>query len=189
MRQRLALPFAAAFLFVLLPARSAPPAATAPLANFEQRVRIEAVRDKKTRIQGGDFDDKTDRISFTIKLMNTDTRAAFEDCHGEFYVFAQSILNRKAFQLLGAEKFQFSLPPRGSHSFASAEVVTRWDSTDARFGAKYDAWVLVVRDATGKVICKKSSSPTWLPVADRMKTLSANSFYDRNLQPVKGQLQ
>jgi hypothetical protein len=189
MRQGLVLAFAAGSLFAPLADLCAQSAPTAPRVSFEQRVRIEAVRDKKTRVQGGDLDDKTDSISFTIKLMNNDTRAAFENCHGEFYVFAQSILNRKAFQLLGAEKFGFSLPPRGSHSFTSAEVVTRWDSTDARFGAKYDAWVLVVRDATDKVICKKSSSPTWLSVADRMKTLSANGFYDRNLQPVKGRLQ
>jgi len=159
--------------------------APAPLPGFEQRVRVEVLRDKKTRIKGGDADDKTDQISFTVKLTNTDTRATFDSCKGEFYVFAESILNRKAFKLLGADNFEFALPPRGTHSFTSKETTTLWDRTDARFGAKYDAWVLVVRDAAGKVILKKSSAPTWLPVAEQMNTLNENSFYGRDLKPAR----
>ena len=188
MRPSLLLALVAGSIPAALSDTAAQTASASPSVGFEQRVRVEVLRDKKTRIQGGDFDDKTDRISFTLKLLNTDTRAAFEGCQGEFYVFAQSILNRKAYQLLGSERFEFSLPPRGTHSFTSSEVVTRWDSTDARFGAKYDAWVLVVRDKEDKVICKKSSSPGWLPVAERMNSLSANAFYDRTLNPIKGQV-
>jgi hypothetical protein len=55
------------------------------------------------------------------------------------------------------------------------EVVTKWDKTEAKFGAKYDGWVCVVRDAEGKVIMKKASSNAWLPVADRLN-------YDRQLK-------
>lgn len=145
--------------------------AAAPAAAFEQRVQVDATRKKSTRIGGGDFDDKTDRITFTVKLTNTDTRTAFEGCKAEFHVFAQSIVNTKAYQLLGTEQFDFSLPPRGVHSVDTQEVTTRWDRTGIRHGTKYDSWVLVVRDSTDKVVLKKASVPTWLPVAEQMKEL------------------
>jgi hypothetical protein len=151
---------------------------------FDQRVQVTAVRNKKTRIDGGDFDDKMDRISFTIKLTNSDTKLAFDNYQGEFYVFAQSILNSKAFQLLGVEKFAFSIPPRGVHTQLTPEVITRWDKTDFRFGAKYDSGVFVARDAEGKVVSKKSSSGTWLPLVDRMGDLTPQRYYDRQLNPV-----
>jgi len=161
------------------------PMAKAQTPTFEQRVQVEAIRNKSTRVQGGDFDDRTDRISFTLKLTNTDTKVAFNDCKAEFFVFAQSILNRKAFQLLGSDKFDFSLAPRAVHSFTSTEVVTMWDKTGAKFGSQYDSWVLVVRDKDGKVLLKKSTSPSWLPVAEKLGELKKDSFYERDLKPVK----
>jgi hypothetical protein len=169
-----------------LSAQSAPSSATAAGAKFEQRVTVEAVRNRRTRIEGGDFDDKRDQISFTLKFANGDTRTAFKDCKAEFYVFAESILNRKAFQLLGIEKFDLSLEPRGTASVGTAEWETRWDTTGARFGTKYDSWVLVVWDQAGAVIFKKASTPPWLPVAEKMHTLSQGTFYDRSLKPING---
>ncbi|MDQ3621332.1 MAG: hypothetical protein M3463_02435 [Verrucomicrobiota bacterium] len=156
-----------------------------PQGSFEQRVKADVARKKRTRTEGGDFDDKLDRIVFTVKLTNTETKVAFEACKGEFYVFAQSVVNPRAFQLIGSERFSFALPPRATHEFETPEWITRWDTTGARFGAKYDSWVLVIRDTTGKVILKKSSSPPWLPVADKMNELPVNSFYNRELKTVQ----
>ncbi len=173
---------------IIFPAQSL--AQTAPLspggATFAQRVTVEALRSKKTRIEGGDFDDKKDRIAFTLKFANGDTRTAFNDTKGEFYVFAESIVNKKTFQLLGVEKFDLSLAPRSSQSVSTEEWETQWDMTGVRFGTKYDSWALVVRDASGAVIFKKASTPSWLPVADKLKTLSAGSFYNRDLKAVNG---
>lgn len=163
------------------------PAGTAPAGktpSFEQRVQVDAQRSRKTRITGGDFDDKTDRITFTVKLTNADTKAAFNDCNGEFYVWAQGIVDRRAYRLLSVDKFTFSLPPRGTHSLESTEGTTMFDTTGVRFGARYDSWVLVVRDSADEVIFKKSTSPPWLLVADKMGALNANAYYDRNLKLV-----
>lgn len=150
---------------------------------FESRVQLQVNRNKSTRIAGGDWDDKTDRISFSIKFANSDTRQAFDGCQAEFYVLTQSILNPRAFQLLQAEKFTFSLPARGAHAQETPEVVTRYDKTDAKFGMKYNAWVCVVRDAEGKVLMKKTSLNSWLPVAERLSEKSAGAFFDRELKP------
>ena len=173
---------ASAFLTVS-PETSAQLPATVPA--FDQRVQVEAVRSKKTRIEGGDFDDKVDRIIFTIKFTNTDTKTAFPDCKGEFYVLAQNIVNRKAHQLLGVEKLSISLPVRGTQEATTAEMTTSFDTTGARFGAKYEGWVLVVRDSTGKVVMKKATTPSWLPVAEKLGTVTVKSYFDQNLKKVE----
>jgi len=170
--------------FAFLPHSSAQ-APVGPTASFEQRVQVDAQRSRKVRTGGGDFDDKTDRITFTVKLTNLDTKAAFNDCKGEFYVWAQAIVNKKAYQLLSADKFTFSLAPRGVHSLESTEGITKFDTTGVRFGAKYDGWVLVVRDSTNKVLLRKASSPAWLTVADEMGELKVQGYYDRNLKMVQ----
>ena len=158
--------------------------AQAPAAKFDQRVQVEVVRAKKTRIEGGDFDDKRDRIVLKVKLTNSDTAAAYNDCKGELYIWAEHIVNRKAFKLLGKEQFTFSLPARGTHTFTSTEVETAWDKTDAIFGAKYDGWVLVVRDSEGTILLKKATTPVWLPVAEKLRDLQAGTSYDRDLKVV-----
>ncbi|HEX8311765.1 MAG TPA: hypothetical protein VF614_10630 [Chthoniobacteraceae bacterium] len=158
--------------------------AQAPAAKFDQRVQVEVVRAKKTRIEGGDFDDKKDRIILKVKFTNSDTAVAYNDCKAELYIWAEHILNRKAFLLLGKEQFTFSLPARGTHTFTSTEVETAWDKTDARFGAKYDGWVIVVRDAQGAILMKKATTPAWLPVAEKLGDLQAGKSYDRDLKVI-----
>lgn len=156
--------------------------AQAPAAKFDQRVQVEVVRAKKTRIEGGDFDDKNDRIVLNVKFTNSDTATAYSDCKAELYIWAEHILNRKAFKLLGKEQFTFSLPARGTHTFTSTEVETAWDRTGAAFGAKYDGWVIVVRNAEGAILMKKATTPSWLPVAEKLGDLSAGTSYNRDLK-------
>ena len=158
----------------------------AAASTFEQRVTVEAVRNRVSRTQGGDFDDKLERISFTVKFKNSDLKQSFDGCKAELFVFAQSIVDRKAYQLLGVDRADFSLAARGNYDLVSNEVTTRYDTTGAIFGAKYEAWVLVVRDGTGKVLTKKSSSPQWVSIAEKMGTLTVGQFYTRELKERKG---
>ena len=165
----------------------APQPSTVPVAHaatFEQRVKVEALRRRSNKIAGGDWDDKTDRIAFAVKFANLDTVSGFSDCKAEFYIFAQHILNPKAFLLLLKENFSFSLPALGTHQFSTGEAVTKYDTTGARFGAKYEGWVLVVRDKSDKILMTKASPPSWLPVADKLKTLTVDSSYGHDLKPM-----
>jgi hypothetical protein len=156
----------------------------APAPKFDQRVQLDVTRAKKTRIEGGDFDDKIDRVVLKVVFTNTDTATSYNDCKAEVYVWAEHIVNRKAYKLLGKEQFTFSLPPREAHTFTTAEVQTAWDKTQARFGAKYDGWVVVVRDESGAVLMKKSTSPMWLQIVEKLGELQVGKSYDRDLKPV-----
>jgi hypothetical protein len=149
---------------------------------FEQRVTVQADRKRSLRTAGGDFDDKRDQITFNVKLTNNDGKQTFERCKAEFYVFGQSIVDRRAYKLFGVDHSEFSLAPRGAHEFTTVEVVSQYDTTGARFGARYDGWVIVVRNEKGEVIMKKGSTPTWLPVAEKLGTLRPGAFYDKTLK-------
>jgi hypothetical protein len=150
-----------------------------------QKIQVEAIRAKKTRTEGGDFDDKTERIIFTVKLTNPDTKIALNDLKAEFYVFAQEVVNRRAYGLLGKDESPFSLPPRGNHTFMTGEVVTQFDTTDARFGSRYDGWALLIRDGAGKIVFKKATNPMWANLADKLNTLTPNQPFDRDLKPIR----
>jgi len=167
--------------FVFLTATPELRAQTTSPTPFEQRVTVQAERKRSLRTAGGDFDDKRDQISFSVKLANSDAKQSFDRCKAAFYVFGQSIIDRRGYKLLGVDKAEFSLPPRGSHAFATTEVVTQYDTTGVRFGARYDGWVLVVRDEMDNIIMKKGSAPTFLPVADKLHTITPGKFYDKTL--------
>jgi hypothetical protein len=171
-------------VFLVVAATVASSRAQAPAPKFDQRVQLDVTRAKKTRIEGGDADDKVDRIVLKAVFINNDIATSYKDCKAEIYVWAEHIVNRKAYKLLGKEHFTFSLAPRESHTFTTAEVETAWDKTVARFGAKYDGWVVVVRDEAGTVLMKKSTSPMWLPVAEKLSDLTVGKSYNRDLKVV-----
>jgi len=151
--------------------------------DFERRVTITPERKRSTRTGGGDWDDKTDRISFTIKFTNTDSKLSFNGCKVEFYVFGESTQDRRAFQLLGAHKAGLALEPLATQDITTDEVTSKFDTTGIKFGSKYEGWVLLVHDAGGKLLTKKASSAAWLPVAEKVNTLSVGKFYGRDLKP------
>lgn len=47
--------------------------------------------------------------------------------------------------------------------------MTRYDNTGVRFGAAYDSWAQVVRDADGHIVKVKASSPQGEDGADKLK--------------------
>ena len=186
----LTLAFGIAFIsLTTVPIRAQAPAAPAiPPAQITialQKIGVEAIRAKQTRVGGGDFDDKNERITFTVKLTNPDAKIPLNDLKAEFYVFTQDIVDRKVYRLLGKDESPFSLPPRGMHTFTTAEVSTMYDTTDARFGSRYDGWAIVIRDAAGKIVYKKATTPNWANGAEKLNQLTQGSAFDRDLKPLR----
>ncbi len=164
------------------PQPAATPARTptmASAARIGERMAVDIVRMKKSRIEGGDWDDKTDRIELKVKLTNRDISLSADNLKGEIYIFAESILDRSALKLLAVQNFEFSLSARGTHERVTDEVVTTYDTTGGRFGYKYEGWLLRIRDQAGSLVLLKSSSPSLLKNAEKISTLTTGSDYDR----------
>lgn len=165
------------------PAPSSAMPETAPLElnsrEIGERVTLECFRQKRSRVEGGDWDDRMERIELKVRLTNTDPRKNATKLKGEIYIFAQSIVDRSAMKLLALEGFEIQLPPRATHELITKEVTTQYDTTDARFGFKYDAWFIRVRDSSGKEVLVKSNSPTMVKNAAKIANLQAGRSYDR----------
>ena len=173
-------------------APEAAPAATPRAAlggvKIGERIAVEVVRQKRSRIEGGDFDDKKDRIVLKVKLGNTDTTISGDNLKGVICVLGESIMDRNAVKMLAKQEFTFSLPPRGAHELLTEEVETAYDTTGARFGHRYEGWVLRVRDSAGNVIMEKSSSPSALKIAAKISEVEVNSEFDRSTGAAKKSL-
>jgi hypothetical protein len=156
-----------------------PPPNAAPSSRIGERIGIEVVRNRRSRIEGGDHDDKKERIELRVKLSNADTQLAADKFKGEIFVFAESILDRSALKVLNAESFDFSLLPRGNHEFTTTEVETMYDTTGARFGHRYEGWVVRLKDSTGQIVLSKSTSPTLLKAVEKATNLTKDKSYDR----------
>jgi hypothetical protein len=157
-----------------------PRPAAANAAKIGERIGVEVVRMKRSRTEGGDFDDKRDRVELRVKLINTDVRLSADKFSGEIVMLGESTVDRTAMKVLGLDRFDFSLPPRGTHEFVTPEVVTMYDeSRFARFGHKYVGWVLRLKDSSGNVVVTKSTSPTLAKAMEQATDLAKDKTYDR----------
>jgi len=146
------------------------------------KLLIEVIRARKTRIEGGDFDDKIDRISLRLKISNPDARLASAPMQGTIYVFADSILRRGYRVLLDKTPFSLNLAARQSTETATPEVSTAYDTTNARFGYKYGGWVVVLKDAKGTTVFSKASAPSLLGAPGKLEAMPINGLFDSNFE-------
>jgi hypothetical protein len=163
-----------------VPARVARTSTDSDTARLAQRLSIETIPKKTTRIEGGDFDDKKDRFTLKVKFTNTDTALVADSLKAEIFIFGESILDRSIRKVLATEEFTFSLPAHGVHEVATKEVATAYDKTGAKFGFEYEGWFLRVRNSSGAIITVKASLPTLLKSADKIVGLKVDGQYDRN---------
>jgi hypothetical protein len=160
--------------------------ATDPLrtkTEFASRITVSAMRGKSTKIEGGDFDDKRDRITFTIRFRNADPNRPCPGLRVEFYVFGQSLVNVKAVKLLQKYDKALDLAPLEDMEFDTPEVVTDWDNTGAIFGAKYKGWYLFVMNADGEVVLEKNSVQ-FLDAGSGLSKATVGRYYNKKLEPM-----
>ncbi len=173
---------AAGIFFIMAPeAKAQQPAFSKDL--FLSRVTVDVARNKASRIEGGDFDDKKDRISFRIKMRNGDPNRSFEGLKFELLVFGQSMREKKAFKLFQRVSESFSLQPLQEYVFDSPEIISMWDDTGAIFGEKYKGWYLLVRGPGDEILMSKSVVAFLENTAD-LSGLKEGGYYDRKLKPV-----
>jgi hypothetical protein len=152
-------------------------------ATFARAVAISVIPSKPAGVKGGDWDDKMQKIGVRLKFANTDIRQTYEGFTATISVFGQSVLDGKVKKVLLQEQVPVALPPRKTQEHECKEITTRFDKTGARFGYFYDGWIVVVKDAEGKVVHVKSTSPSMEKMTERVDKLSINGCYNNKLEP------
>lgn len=150
---------------------------------FARGVLITVIPSKPAGVKGGDWDDKMQRIGVRLKFANTDIRQTFEGYTATISVFAQSVLDGKVRKVLLQEQVPVSLPPRKTQEHECKEITTRFDKTGSKFGYFYDGWIVVVKDAEGKVVQVKSTSPSMEKLPEQAAKIAMNGCYNSKLEP------
>lgn len=146
-----------------------------------KKMGIEIIRNKKTRVEGGDYDDKKDRIMLRLKFTNPDLNASVEGLTAEIFVFADPIVGPAAYKMIQRQQFPLSIPKRGTQEHTTSEVEVSWDKTDAKFGERYEGWAVLVSDSTGKIVASKATVPTLLRDPKKLQATQENHYYTRDL--------
>lgn len=152
---------------------------------FFKGVKVEVMIGRPSKVEGGDFDDKRQVLKPRVKLTNTDIRQNYENHKGSLMLLGESTIDSKVFKVLTRHEFDISLPIRKMLEEEAPEVITTYDTTGAKFGFKYDCWILVVKDSKGTLALVKSSSPSLEKLAPQLDSLKANACYNRQLKPVE----
>jgi hypothetical protein len=135
-------------------------------------------RSRKMRIEGGDHDDKTEKVSFDIKLTNRNWKEPVGGLTGIFYVFGESVHDRKAFKLVQKESFDVEIEPRGTFETSTPVAEMKYDTTFASFGEKYRGWVLMVENEDGETVYENASS-VFMKETARLAKLEVGDYCDR----------
>ena len=135
-------------------------------------------RSRKMRIEGGDHDDKTEKVSFDIKLTNKNWKEPVGGLTGIFYVFGESVHDRKAFKLVQKENFDVEIEPRGTFETTTPVAEMKYDTTDASFGEKYRGWVLMLENEDGETVYENASS-VFMKETARLAKLDVGDYCDK----------
>ncbi len=153
-------------------------------APFFRSVKAEIMISRPAKTKGGDYDDQMQTMEPRIKLTNMDARQNYEGYKASFLLLGESTVDGKIFKVLQRHDFPVNLPARQILDKETPSVTTRYDTTDAKFGFKYDGWIFFVTDPTGAVAMVKSTSPALEKMPTQLESLKQEGCYTRQFKPV-----
>ena len=150
---------------------------------FLRDVTIEIARQRSAKVEGGDRDDRTDKLTFTVTLQNR-SKTPYAGVKMKFYLFAQNILFPKRFKLLQVYETSTDIDALKSAVLTTPLVETMWDDTVQTFGDKYKGWIAQFFAPDGTPLIEKSSS-SFFTNTNKLSGLKEGNYYDKALQPVE----
>ncbi|MGC1480471.1 MAG: hypothetical protein WA771_08200 [Chthoniobacterales bacterium] len=155
-------------------------------ADNPPRIDVSADRSRSVRTQGGDWDDKEDRMRMKVTIRNEDLNNPVEGLKGEFWLITRSAVNRSIYQIEQRETFEFSLtakPEGREFVYDTPEVLLKFDKTGAVFGTKYHGWILVIWNKDDEIVGFKASSSSYKRMLEEALALKPDDWVDSQLRP------
>ncbi|WP_269524086.1 hypothetical protein [Coraliomargarita parva] len=114
--------------------------------------------------KSGDPDDREVVYEPAITFDNEEVELSFQKVRGTLVFIGESVIKNREMHILYRENFTIDLPA-GSRSYWNGTPFTNtYDanpSNGSAFGAKYEGYLLVLRDQEGKVRVIKASKSKW----------------------------
>ncbi len=158
-----------------------------PRAKNPPRVEISANRMRFTKVAGGDWDDRTQKVQIEVIARNLDYNHPVKGLKLHYWVLAESLVDRKALKVIdaGALDVDLTSTPDGREIRHKGDLVTlRWDDTNAVFGERYKAWILVLVNDQQEVVAVKANFPALQTNFQRAFELRKGSWCSYDLKPV-----
>jgi len=170
-------------IFLACAAIVTPLQADLEMGTEDREIQLKVAKSKRTKVAGGDYDDKLERISLNIRIKNRSLRDAKEGLTARYWIIGESMVHRSALEVLDSGEMKVDLGSEfGKREFKKEtnETVVQWDDTNLVHGAKYDGWIFVLLDADGKVIKSDASKNTFRKLIPKADFLKKGNFYDSN---------
>jgi hypothetical protein len=118
---------------------------------------ISVKKQKDTRYDGTDYDNKSQRFQLNVKITNREWDKDFTGLKAELYAFGQGVTSSD-YVLLDTADATFDLPREGEYEFHGGMVSLQFDDNMyAQYGTKYYGYTVVIRDAHDRIVCTKAS--------------------------------
>jgi hypothetical protein len=162
--------------------------AAMPLAKNPPKVFIDANRTRFTKVAGGDWDDRQQKVQLEVIVRNLDLNKKSVDGLTMYYwAMAQSLLDKRSYKVIDSGSFEVKLDnsAEGREIHHKGEMLTlEWDDTGAIFGVRYKGYVIVLVNAQREVIAVKANQPQWQTNFERAFNLHTGSWCGLDLAPV-----
>jgi hypothetical protein len=165
-----------------------PAKAEMPRAKNPPRVGLDANRMRFTKVAGGDWDDRTQKVQLEVTVENLDFNRPVSGLTLHYWALAESLVDKKAFLVIDRGEFAVDLTnkPDGREITQKGALVTlKWDDTGAIFGERYKGYVLVLTNAQNEAVAVKANQPGWQRGFEGAFQLKRGAWCGLELQPAK----
>lgn len=146
------------------------------------------VRDRDRKFTGTDYDNAEQHLVFKIKVTNED----FQDHAGltlKFILigecFHREHKNGTLFAVLRTYELPFDIPKSGTAELVTPAYLSGFDPTDAKWGARYYAHAILVRDKQGSVCLQDTNKGSWIKDFSKVEGLEPKKAWDKDFKPVE----
>lgn len=145
---------------------------------------VKVQKGRSTKRSGTDYDNKMQRLLFTVTVVNKHPAEGFGRLKATLVVIGKSTTQDR-FQVLDRAVSEFDLAARGQHVFEGSEVTLDFDDNAyAKYGYKYEGYIVAFDNAGGERVAIRASKPVFERNADTLIGMQPKSFFDDRFRPV-----
>lgn len=155
--------------------------AVSPSTLMRPNLEIVVTKSKTDCLDGSDYDNRQQVFEFTVKIKNKDLSKNLENLSAELYVVGKYVTSNE-YVLLDKATSSFGLPRGKEHSFKGSPIELSYDDNQAaRFGVKYNGYVVFVQDQDGNILAEKGNKTSFLKYMDKLRNLSKEQRFNKQL--------
>lgn len=137
---------------------------------------------KKDARNGNDYDDRSQLLRPSVRVENREMKVAVDKAEGILMIFGKGAASSNELKVLSKQTFPVNVLPFDKMEWEGKPVKIDYDDNDyARFGYKYNGYLVIIRSATGKVI-RVDGTNTFAGKVDMALQLNEGDLTDRNLR-------